>query len=360
MKKIYILINHFQVVDGVAKTAIGLANELAKKPDVEVTLQSLFRFDSQVKDLLSPNVKAKPFLGFYFRGLAKLVGLVPKRWLYRLLVREKYDIEIGYCMTLPIQIVAASDNVDAKHYAWMHGYDKGLTLLKCYRKMDKVIAVAKSVADRFSKETSGEITVKCCYNLVDDEKVRKMGEVNIPPVANSALTFVSVGHLVNGKGYMRLIECCGRIKKEGYDFNLWLIGDGPQRNELEQRVKALGLENVVYFWGMQRNPHAYTAKADVFVCSSYDEGYSTACTEAIMLGIPVISTDVNGAREIIADAQAGMVVSVEDEALYVGMKSILDNPNQIDYWKKTIHTTRDVFSYKNRATELLRTLELDS
>lgn len=358
MKKVYILINHFQVIDGVAKTAIGLANELAEKTDVEVTLQSLFRFDSQMKSWLSPKVKVKPFMGFYFRGLARLVGLIPKRWLYRLLVREKYDIEIGYCMTLPIQIISASTNADAKHFAWMHCYDEGLKLLNCYRKMDKIITVAKSVADRFSKETNGTIPVQCCYNLVNDEKVRKMGEENIPTVPKRGLTFISVGHLVNIKGFMRLIECCGKLKSEGYDFSLWLVGDGVLRSALEQRAKELGLDDVVYFWGMQRNPHAYTAKADFFVCSSYDEGYSTACTEAVMLGVPVLSTDVNGAREIVAEAEAGMVVGMEDDELYAGLKSVLDNPEQIRRWKETLQTTKKRFSYENRARELAEKLEI--
>lgn len=54
MKKVYILINHFQVQDGVARTAVGLANELAKRNDVEVTLQSLFKFEPEMKKWLLP------------------------------------------------------------------------------------------------------------------------------------------------------------------------------------------------------------------------------------------------------------------------------------------------------------------
>ena len=54
MKKVYILINHFQVKDSVARTAVGLANELAKRNDVEVTLQSLFKFEPEMKKWLLP------------------------------------------------------------------------------------------------------------------------------------------------------------------------------------------------------------------------------------------------------------------------------------------------------------------
>lgn len=359
MKKIYILINHFQVQDGIARSAIGMANELAKRPDTEVTLQSLFKFDRKMKSWLSPRVKAKPFLGFYFRGLAKLVGLVPARWLYKRLVRDEYDIEIGYCMNLPIRIIAASTNARAKHYAWMHGYDDGVTLLESYRKMDGVRTVSRCNAERFRRETEGAIPVRCCYNLVDDEKVRAMGSMAVEVPEKHGLTFIAVGRLEPGKGILRLIDGCGRLKAEGYDFTLWLVGDGEQRRELERRAAELDIEDRIAFFGAQRNPHAYTAKADVLVCASYSEGYSTACAEAVMLGVPVLSTDVSGAREIVSDAQAGMVVGMDDEALYRGMKAILDDPSQVDAWKETLLNTREVFSYQNRAAELLRALELD-
>lgn len=358
MKKIYILINHFQVQDGIARSAIGMANELAKRPDVSVTLQSLFRFDKKMKTWLSPKVRVKPFLGFYFRGLAKLVALVPARWLYRLLVREKYDLEIGYCMKLPIQIIAASSNREAKHYAWMHGYDNGLVLMDSYCKMDKLLTVSQANVERFLRESDGSVAVQCCYNLVDDRKVRTMGVEPMPPARKQGMTFVAVGRLEPEKGILRLVECCGRLKSEGYDFTLWLVGDGQQRGELEKRASDLGVGEQVVFFGAQRNPHAITARADVLICASFGEGYSTACVEAVMLGVPVLSTDVSGAREIVSEAQAGMVVGMDDTSLYEGLKAVLDEPEMVSGWKKTLLTSRVSFSYETRAKELNRALEL--
>lgn len=358
MKKVYVLINHFQVQDGVARTAIGMANALASQPGVEVTIQSLFRFDPEMKSWLQPGVQAKPFLGFYFRGLAKLVGKLPKKLLYRLLVRQDYDVEIGFCMTLPTQIIAASNRKTAKHYAWTHGYDTGLTLLDSYKKMDKVFTVSQCNEERFRRETGGTIAVQCCHNLVDDGKVRAMGQEPVDLERPQVPTFVAVGRLEPGKGIARLVECCGRLKQAGYRFVLWLIGDGEECQALERQVQTLDLTDTVRFLGSQRNPHAYTAKADMLVCASYGEGYSTACVEAIMLGVPVLSTDVGGAREIIADAQAGMVVEQDTQALYDGLKQVLDHPEQVAQWKQTLCQTKSVFSYENRVSELLRSVEL--
>ena len=261
-------------------------------------------------------------------------------------------------MTLPIRILAASDNQMCRHYAWIHGYDTGLTLLECYRKMDKVITVSRSNEERFIQETEGQIPIACCHNLIDDKYICEMGKEPIDIETDDGMTFVAVGRLEPGKGILRLIESCGRLKQEGYRFHLWLIGDGEQREVLEKRTTELNLEDRVQFLGSQSNPHAYTSKADMLVCASYSEGYSTVCVEAIMLGVPVLSTDVSGAREIIADAQAGMVVGMGDADRYEGMKHILDNPSQIEQWKQILQTTSAVFSYENRAIELAQTLEI--
>lgn len=353
MKKVFILINHFQVQDGVARTAIGLANELAKQEGVEVTLQSLFLFDKSMLKRMDPKVRVKPFFGFYFRGFAKLVDLIPDSLLYRMIMKDKYDIEIGFCMELPIKIIAASCNLNCKHYGWIHGYDTGLSLKECYEKMDRVICVSECNAKRFALETDGKIPVDCCYNLVDDEKVCMMGQINIELPRKDGITFVAVGRLEPGKGILRLIECAARLKKEGYLFNVWLIGDGDQRQLLEKRTHELELCECVKFLGAQENPHAYTSKADVLVCASYSEGYSTACVEAIMLGVPILTTNVSGAQEIIDEAEAGILVGMEDNDLYEGMKKILEYPELIEQWKSVLKETQKRFSYRDRAKKML-------
>lgn len=351
MKKIYILINHFQTQDGVARTAVGLANELAKRGH-QVTLQSLFKFEPGMKSWLLPQVEAKPFCGFYFRGFSKVLKLLPDRVLYRMLVKERYDVEIGFCMEMPEKIIAASTNTDCRHYGWIHGYDKGLKLLDTYRKMDKIVAVSKCNEERFREETGGTIPVCCCHNLVDDNKVRTMGAEAIPVERGPEMTFVVVGRLEPGKGVLRLIECCGKLKQEGEKLSLWVIGDGEERSKLEKRTEELGLTENVRFFGAQSNPYAYMSRADLLVCASFAEGYSTVCVEANMLGIPVLSTCVDGAKEIVDDAGAGMVVGMDDDSLCDGLRKVLREPELVAEWKKTVETTRQVFSYRNRAAEL--------
>ncbi|WP_321537555.1 glycosyltransferase, partial [Streptococcus suis] len=91
--------------------------------------------------------------------------------------------------------------------------------------------------------------------------------------------------------------------------------------------------------GAQKNPHKFTSKADLFVCSSYAEGFSTACSEAIMLGVPVLTTSVSGGKEIIDTAKSGMLVGMSDEDLYESMKYVIENQKQVEEWKeRLVHT----------------------
>ena len=112
------------------------------------------------------------------------------------------------------------------------------------------------------------------------------------------------------------------------------------------------LDENVHFFGRQDNPYAYMARADVFVCSSFSEGYSTACTEAIILGIPVLTTNVSGGKEIIDEAEAGLLVGMENEDLYSGMKKILNQPEILKTWKRTLAKTKERFSYASRLQKL--------
>ena len=71
-----------------------------------------------------------------------------------------------------------------------------------------------------------------------------------------------------------------------------------------------------------------------------------------MLGIPVVSSSQDGGKADVAAAQAVMVVGMDDDSLCDGLRKVLREPELVAEWKKTVETTRQVFSYRNRASEL--------
>ena len=84
------------------------------------------------------------------------------------------------------------------------------------------------------------------------------------------------------------------------------------------------------------------------MCSSFSEGYSTACAEAAILGIPIITTAVAGAEEIINDAECGLVTGLDDESLKAGLRKILTHQDLITQWREIMKTTCQHFKLPAR------------
>lgn len=357
--KICFVFCHFQYQDGVCRSAIAIANILSERSNIEVTLIPLFKYDKDVRKFLNASVNVKPFLGFYFRGIARLFENLPQRLLYKFIIREYYDYEIAFQYGPATTIMSHSTNNNAKHFVWMHGYDYGLRLLDCYKRFDKIICVSKQNANRLEQESGLMIPIDYSYNPIDDISIRKQGEQAAEMKETTYPRFVTVGRNSEEKGFDRLIKVSKRLIDEGLFFELLIIGDGPMHGQLKQLTKELNIEDYIHFLGAQENPHKYTSKSDLFICSSYTEGYSTACAEAIILGIPVLTTDVSGAKEIIEDSGAGQVVDNNDESLYLGIKDVLLDRSIINKWKANVICNNYKFSQTYRKDKLFNVLNID-
>ena len=106
--------------------------------------------------------------------------------------------------------------------------------------------------------------------------------------------------------------------------------------------------------GFHQNPYKYVARCDLYVCSSHREGFSTAVTEALVVGTPVVSTNCSGAKELLGDDnEYGIVVENSEEGIYQGMKQMLSNPEMLAYYKKQAKLRGSFFS----RTETVRAVE---
>ncbi len=358
MTKVCFVFSDLKNSNGVSKAAIAIANLLVSYKDIEVTLIPIYEYEDKMAQNADSRVKIKKVFGFYFRGFDKIVNLIPYKLLYNWIVKPgEYDIEIGFQYNIPTKIIAASSNDKATHIAWIHTYDKGLKLRRFYEKMDKVICVAKYGSDMFKEEIRKNIESDYCYNPVNDTKIVMMGNEPIDIKRPEEFLFVSVARHSPEKGYDRLLRIVSRLKMDGYSFKMWLVGSGPSHNALIELASQLEINDIVKFLGNQTNPHKYTVHGDVFVCSSYSEGYSTACTESIILGVPVITTPVGGGDEIIKSSKAGILTEMDDESLYQGLKKVLDNPTLVDKWKANLKDTRIKFLEEERSKKLYEIID---
>lgn len=342
-KKIIFLLDHMETSNGVSRVLINLCNALDPEK-FEITIRPLYRCDMNLKSELGENVRLKKVLGFYFKGLSKILKLIPTRFLYEKIVSGKYDIEVAFQCDMSTILIANSTNSKAVHVAWMHGYQ---AYPKEYLKYDKVVCVAQDNAERCKKEVDATVDVTYCHNIQDEKKIYKMAREEAECPQGKGALLVTVGRLSPEKGFTRLVNILHDLKEEGYEFRLMIIGAGNEEERIKGAIQAGNMEKDIYMLGKQYNPHKFTAQSDLFICSSFSESYHTASTEAAVLGIPIISTNVSGAREIISQCECGMITDIDDDSLKDGLRKILADQELLQSWKDVMSTTRKKFNFES-------------
>lgn len=144
-----------------------------------------------------------------------------------------------------------------------------------------------------------------------------------PPVV------LGVGRLVPQKDFPNLIRAFARVREQ-VPARLMILGEGPDRPQLEALVNELQLTDSVQLPGFVNDPVSYMARSGVFALSSVREGLPTVLIEALASGVPVVSTDCeSGPREILQGGRLGRLVPVGDsEALAEGIVSALTDPQR--------------------------------
>ena len=229
---------------------------------------------------------------------------------------------------------------------------------KRYDSCDSIVGVCNSVSDAFKDFTGIRDKVYTAYNTLDTDAISKLALVNPDIIFDtSKINICSTGRLGREKGYSRLLDVCSYLKNDGFDFSLYLIGSGSEENALKNRADELGLNDNVVFLGFQDNPYKYVNKCDIFVCSSFTEGLSTATIEALVLGKAIVSTDVSGAYEILGDNEFGLVVDNSQDGIYKGLKTLMSDEELVKYYQKQAVEHRDVFSIENTVKEVERIID---
>ena len=215
----------------------------------------------------------------------------------------------------------------------------------------------KDVKDSFCRLL--DFRKPCCvlYNTVESDRILEMSKEETPRLAQKTeIRLIAVGSLKRSKGYKRMLRIIKRLYKMHYPVHLYVLGAGPLQEELQQYIGGNNLENVVTLLGYDTNPYRYIAKCDLFVCASYAEGFSTAATEALIVGTPICTVAVSGMKELLGgNNEYGIVTDNDEEALFHGIKRILDSPTLLDHYQKKALERGKVFSTENtvRAVEAM-------
>lgn len=327
MKRILFLVENLGC-GGAERVLVNLVNFMDKSK-FDVTVMTLFE-EGVNAQYLSGDVKLINLGRKKFRGMKMVFKFLPKKLLFRHYLKKcDCDLLVPYMMGVPTFIAAGAP---CPKIAWVHGvfYKSfgNLGLKHVYDRFDEIISVSDRVSESVEKVVAPAKKSKVIYNTNDFGRILRLSGEAPEHVSDRARPLIStVGCLEDSKGYDRLINVCAKLKAEGFDYSLDIIGEGIERQKLESQIDALGLKDTVRLLGFQANPYAYTVRSDMFVCSSRTEGLSTAVTEAIILGLPVVSTDVSGAKEILGENnEYGLVVESSENGICEGLKLFLTDP----------------------------------
>ena len=353
---------------GAEKVLVTLVNNLDRSK-FDITLCCVVNTGKYVSALNSdvhytyiiPDISSlKGIKRWYYSFLYHLVyQWLSLKWVYKLFVPQNKDVEVAFVEGFATKLLSYSTNRKSKKVAWVHTdlNDNHWTKLvykdireeqTCYQRYNQIVTVSDTAQSAFKRVFEEvRIPIQTLYNPIDSNEILSKGKEKISCIKTSKIRLVSVGRLVHQKAYDRLLRIVNLLIQQNYSIELWIIGEGEERSKLESYIRENGLEKVVTLWGFQTNPYAYLKHCDLFVCSSVSEGYSTAVTEALILGLPVITTDCSGMNELLLNGKCGVITENSEDALYQGLKNILEHSELLDYYRHQAQDRGKDFSLLN-------------
>lgn len=234
-------------------------------------------------------------------------------------------------------------------------------LSRYYAEARKVIAISRGVADDLRtvlKLDSNDINV--IYNPVIDQDIahRARQPVDHPWLTDHAIPVIlSVGRFREQKDFPTLLKAFA-LAREQRPLRLVILGDGPERQVMEQLADELGISSDVDMPGFDRNPYGYMASASLLVLSSRYEGFGNVLVEALACGCQVVSTDCpSGPGEILERGHFGGLVPVgQPELMAEAVLRALDNPVS----KEILRARSRAFTVERAADEYLKAAGFDT
>ncbi|MCI0156152.1 CDP-glycerol glycerophosphotransferase family protein [Leifsonia shinshuensis] len=285
---------------------------------------------------------------------------------YRCFGDSRFDYVVDFSGYGPFWAILLLHSPDAQRSIWMHndlaadahrevnGEKRMLhsltQLFTLYAQYDHLVSVSPTLSE-VNRSSLAEYAepekFRSALNTVDAEHILENAAADlheltfdeetgsVPDWAEQLLapnddttTFVNVGRLSPEKNQERLIRAFAQVHAENPKTRLLIVGSGPLAGHLEAVVAELGLQGSVFLTGMQRNPHAITAKADCFVLSSDYEGQPMVILEALVLQLPIVTVEFASAKNALPKG-SGLVVPQTVEGVADGLRAFLrgDVPN---------------------------------
>lgn len=341
MKKILFGITSL-TLGGAERVLVDIVNKLQN--DYNITIFTLYP-NGEFEKAISKNVKIFSLYSKPYKEMTKLEKLrVSLKLLfvgnsiYKNKIKQgNYDTEIAF-LEGPITRLFANKNAKAKKIAWVHNdiskvFENGLKSKikekydrKIYNKYDTIVFVSKDNLEKFVNlyPSISKYKLKLVYNYIDAKNVREKSILEVGTnFEKDTINFVTVARLTKQKAIDRLLKVHINLIKNGLFHNIYVIGEGPEMEDLEKIVKENNVQDSFKLLGKRENPYPYIKNADIFCLFSMYEGYGMVLEEAKILDKFIMITDT-AAREAVQGYENSIIVDNNEESIYNVLKEIIE------------------------------------
>lgn len=352
MKKILFGITSL-TLGGAEKVLVDIVNKLNKGYDI--TIFTLYP-NGEYEKAISNNVKIVNLHNKTYNESTKLEKLtISLKLLFRgksiykkYIERGNYDTEVAF-LEGPITRLFSIKNANTKKIAWVHNdiskvfghslkskikkrYDR-----KIYSKYNTIVFVSKDNLEKFcdTYQNICKDKLKLIYNYIDIQNVKEKANLKLDfKFERDKVNFITVARLTKQKAIDRLLKVHIDLIKNGFIHNIYIIGEGPEKENLEKAIKESKVQNTFKLLGKKENPYPYIKSADVFCLLSLYEGYGMVLEEAKILDKFIILTDT-AAREAVSNYERNIIVDNNEEAIYNGLREIIKGKVKYDVRNKS-------------------------
>ncbi len=273
-------------------------------------------------------MRAYRWMHFYKKAIGKIEG--------------HYDIAVGFFVGECTYLVTDAIDADRK-IGWVHThygnagcdprYDRVV-----YGKIDSIATISEECAESlrsiFSDNASKVVSIP---NIISAEAINSKADAFYPKEYDSnVIKILSIGRLIPLKGFDLAISAADILRKSGYKFKWYLVGNGLLEKELKKQVNTLQLEDTFCILGSRDNPYPYIKNADIVVQTSRYEGKSMVLDEAKILGTPIVTTNYETVYDQICDGKEGIIVNMDPQGIADGIKALIDDSDRMQAIKDSL------------------------
>lgn len=217
-----------------------------------------------------------------------------------------------------------------------------------YNNFEQIVAQAEYMKkDLIKNYQIKEEKIKVINNPIDFKKIEKLSKESSEILFDKTkINLLAVGRLSYQKGFNTLIDILNKLDEK---YTLTILGEGPDKKDLENKIKELNLEKRVNLLGFKNNPYIYMKQADIFVLSSRYEGFPNVVLEACACEMPVVAFDCpGGTNEILKNNEIGYLVKCQDKEDFIKQLKLISQERKVkrDFLKK-YETSHIIEQYTN-------------